>query len=148
METYTLSNAANCVMDALKGIDVTPMTYYDWNVKAQYPSAIAGDVIETPVIDLLKVNPNCNRLVFHKQLAGLASNDNIKVLVSADLTNWYLAPLFNGGTGGAVASVTTAATEAAVTALPSLRYVKCQVALANPVSSFTAFNAALALMRF
>jgi hypothetical protein len=135
-------------MDALRGVNVDPMTYFDWNVKAQFPGAIAGDIIQTPVIDLLAVNPLCNRLVFHKQIVGAASNDNIKVLVSADNVNWFQAPLFNGGTGGAVANVTISATEAAVTALPSLRYVRCQLTLATAVTGMTQLNTALALMRF
>lgn len=147
--TLTLPRGANPpdTWGSLQGVNVTPMIYADWNLKALASSAAISDVIETPVIDMNAVAPNTNRLALQK-LQTTAAADTMKLLVSADGTNWYTAPLYNGGTGGGIAVANPSVAELALVGLPTMRYVKGQLALAAAMSSQTASRLAISFMRF
>lgn len=147
MATTVLTVAQASSMDSLKGVNVDPMTYFDWNIKALVPAAAAADLIETPVIDLNAVSPKCNRLVFQKLMATAAA-DTLKILVSADGTNWFTAPLYNGGVGGGTAVGNASGSELALVALPAFRYVKGQLTLAAAMSGQASARIGLSLMRF
>ena len=146
MAILTITQAQS-TSDALRGVGVDPVIFYDWDIKTLFGSAVAGDVIETPVFDLNAMAPKCNRLVSQKLMAAAAA-DTLKLLVSANGTNWYTAPLYNGGTGGGTAVANANATEVALTGLPSFRYVKAQLTLAGALSAQTAARLGLSFMRF
>lgn len=132
--------------DSLRGVNVEPAVFYTWDMKALQPAALSADIIETPVIDLNAVNPYCNRLVVHKKMT-VAAADSVRLFVSPDGINWYLAGLYNGGTTGGTAIAAPALNEVALVALPSMRYVKAQITLAAAISTQTVAGLVLSLMR-
>lgn len=131
---------------AITGVNVDPSVFYSWDLKALFPSAAAGDVIESPALNLNAVSPKCNRLVIHK-LQTVAGTDLLKILVSPNGTEWYVAPLYNGGVSGGTASSAVSANELAMTGLPTMIYVKAQLTLAGAMSTQTVSKLALSLMR-
>jgi len=132
---------------SLQGVNVTPMVYGTWNIKASLPAATLGDIIETPVLDLNQLAPNTNRIVAQKSQTN-AGMDTLKLLESADGTNWFTSPLYNGGTAGGSAVASPNVSELALVGLPSLRYIKAQLTLAAAVSTQSALTLAISLMRF
>lgn len=143
--TLTVTNAS--VRGSLTGVNVDSMVYFDWDVKSLASGVLAAEWIETPSVDLNALAPKCNRIVLQKSL-NAASADTMTLLVSPNGTNWYHAPLFNGGTGGGNANGAPNAAEVSIVGLPTMRYVKGRVALATAMSSLTSARIALSLMRF
>lgn len=145
MATLSITQAQS-VPKAITGINVDPTVSYSWDLKALFPAAAAADVIESPAFDLKAMAPKTNRLVAEKQMSS-AGTDTLKLLVSNDGTTWFTAPVFNGGTGGGLAVANPNATEVTLAGLPSMRYVKAQLTLANAMSALTAASLALSFLR-
>ena len=145
MATLSITNAQTTPA-AIRGINVDPVVFYSWDIKSLFPSAAAGDVIETPVFDLNAVAPNTNRLITQKQVAT-ASADTLKLMVSADGITWYTAPLYYGTPSASIAVSNTNGTDVSLTRLPTLRFVKAQLTLATAISSQASARLGLTLSR-
>lgn len=114
------------------------MASCDWDmfydiVTVQSGGAI-GDVIQTPAYDLNQVNPNTNRVNLQK-LSAVAAADTLSIQMSNDKTNWYTCPLYNGGTGGGIATTATSATELSLVGLPAMRYIRGVITVAGTALS-------------
>ncbi len=145
MATLTITQAQSKPM-ALTGVNVDPMVSYQWDLKSLFPTAASADAIESPAFDLKAMAPKCNRLLTQKQMST-AGADTLKLLVSADGTNWYTAPIFNGGTAGGTAIANPVAAEVSLTGLPTMRFAKVQLTLAAAMSTLTAASLILSFMR-
>lgn len=146
MALITLTQPQASTWDALRGVNVEPMVFADWDIKALASGAAIADVIESPVIDLNATAPGTNLLVVHKQMA-VAAADSVQLLVSPNGIQWYPAALFNGGTTGGLATSTANAADVAIVGLPSMRFVKARIALAAAMSGQASARLALSLMR-
>lgn len=149
MANITLTSAVS-VPNALVGVNTDPVTFYDWDVKSLSltSSAAANDYIYTPSFDLNAINPKSNRIVFQK-ICNSASADVMSIQVSADGTNWFTAPLYNGGTAGGTAAASANIAELALTGLPSMRYARGVIQLiTNAMSARTSMRLAMSFMRF
>lgn len=143
-----LSNAASPV--TLVGVNVTPMTSYDYDVKnnSVTSAAAANDIIFTPIYDLNQVNPNTNRVNFQK-ITNAASADVMTIQMSNDGVNWYTAPLYNGGTGGGIATSATSAAELSLVGLPAMRYIRGAVQLiTNAMAARTSMRISMSFLRY
>ena len=149
MANFTLLDGSESARGSLTGVNVDPMLYMDWNLKtnAVTSTAAAASVLYTPVIDMNAVAPKCNRVVIHK-LLNVASADTVTVQVSPDGTNWYTAPIYNGGTGSGLATLATSLAELTIAALPSMRYVRGVITIATAMTTLTTARLALSFMRF
>ena len=143
-----LSTAAPPV--TLVGVNVTPMTSYDYDVKTNSVTSAAAalDFIFTPVYDLNQVNPNTNRVNFQK-ITNAASADVMTIQMSNDGTNWYTAPLYNGGTAGGTATSAAAVAELSLVGLPAMRYIRGSIQLiTNAMSARTSMRLAMSFLRY
>lgn len=147
MATFTLTTAQALAKGSLTGVNVDPMVYFDWDIKALASGAALSDIIETPAIDLVATAPKCNRVVFQKSL-NVASTDTVVLLGSDDGVYFYQLPLFNGGTGGGTAVSAVSAAEVGLVGLPSMRYVKGRITLGTAMSGLTVARMAIGMMRF
>lgn len=147
MATINLTSAqANT--GSLVGVNVDPMVWFDWDLKALAASAAAGDVLVSPTIDLNATAPKTNRVVGAKA-CDIAAPDTIGLYMSADGTNWYQMPLFNGGTGGGGAISSVSVADLSLHGIPGMRYIRAQITLGTTaMSGRTRLRFGLSLMRF
>lgn len=134
---------------AVTGVNADPQISYDWNIKTDVLTATAAiaDVIYTPTLDLIQANPKCNRVAFQK-IGNIVSPDVLAIQTSVDGTNWYTAPIYNGGVAGGTATSAVSIAELALVGLPSMRYVRGAITLAGTaMAGRTTQRIAVALLR-